>query len=37
MYYLRVGDKAMAEKEKGLAAVLSWGGKVDQLKDEPKS
>jgi tetratricopeptide (TPR) repeat protein len=37
MYYLRAGDKAMAEKEKGLAAVLSWGGKVDQLKDEPKS
>ncbi len=31
MYYMRAGDKAAAEKEKGLATVLSWGGKVDQL------
>ncbi len=37
MYYMRAGDKAMAEKEKGLATVLSWGGKTDQLTDEPKS
>jgi len=37
MYYMRAGDKALAEKEKGLATVLSWGGKVDQLKDPPKS
>jgi tetratricopeptide (TPR) repeat protein len=31
MYYLKAGDKAMAEKEKGLATVLSWGGNVDKL------
>lgn len=31
MYYMKAGDKAMAEKEKGLATVLSWGGKVDKL------
>ena len=31
MYYMKAGDKAMAEKEKGLATVLSWGGKVDEL------
>ena len=31
MYYLKAGDKAAAEKEKGLATVLSWGGKVDKL------
>ncbi len=37
MYYMRAGDKAMAEKEKGLATVLSWGGKIDQLGDKPKS
>lgn len=37
MYYMRAGDKVMAEKEKGLATVLSWGGKIDHLKDEPKS
>jgi len=37
MYYMRAGDKAMAEKEKGLATVLSWGGKVDQLKEPPKN
>jgi tetratricopeptide (TPR) repeat protein len=36
MYYMRAGDKPMAEKEKGLATVLSWGGKVDQLNGEPK-
>jgi len=36
MYYMRAGDKAMAEKEKGLATVLSWGGKVDQIKEPPK-
>jgi Tfp pilus assembly protein PilF len=36
MYYMRAGDKAMAEKEKGLATVLSWGGKVNQLNDGPK-
>jgi tetratricopeptide (TPR) repeat protein len=35
MYYMRAGDKALAEKEKGLATVLSWGGKVDKL-DEPE-
>jgi len=27
----------MAEKETGLATVLSWGGKTEQLKDAPKS
>jgi tetratricopeptide (TPR) repeat protein len=32
MYYMKAGDKAMAEKEKGLATVLSWGGKVDNLE-----
>jgi tetratricopeptide (TPR) repeat protein len=32
MYYMKAGDKAMAEKEKGLATVLSWGGKTDNLK-----
>jgi len=37
MYYMRAGDKALAEKEKGLATVLSWGGKIDQLKEPPKS
>jgi Flp pilus assembly protein TadD len=37
MYYMRAGDKALAEKEKGLATVLSWGGKVDQIKEPPKS
>lgn len=31
MYYMKAGDKAMAEKEKGLATVLSWGGKTDKL------
>ena len=31
MYYMKAGDKAMAEKEKGLATVLSWGGKIDKL------
>ena len=31
MYYMKAGDKARAEKEKGLATVLSWGGKVDSL------
>jgi tetratricopeptide (TPR) repeat protein len=36
MYYMRAGDKALAEKEKGLATVLSWGGKVDQIQDPPK-
>ena len=36
MYYMRAGDKAMAEKEKGLATVLSWGGKIDQLDNPPK-
>ena len=36
MYYMRAGDKAMAEKEKGLATVLSCGGRVDQLKGPPK-
>jgi tetratricopeptide (TPR) repeat protein len=36
MYYMRAGDKAMAEKEKGLATVLSWGGRVDQIQDPPK-
>jgi tetratricopeptide (TPR) repeat protein len=36
MYYMRAGDKAMAEKEKGLATVLSWGGKVDQIQNPPK-
>jgi tetratricopeptide (TPR) repeat protein len=32
MYYMKAGDKAAAEKEKGLATVLSWGGKVDNLE-----
>ena len=32
MYYMKAGDKAAAEKEKGLATVLSWGGKVDKLE-----
>jgi tetratricopeptide (TPR) repeat protein len=36
MYYMKAGDKAMAEKEKGLATVLSWGGKTDNLRDPPK-
>jgi Flp pilus assembly protein TadD len=36
MYYMKAGDKAAAEKEKGLATVLSWGGKVDQLTDPGK-
>jgi tetratricopeptide (TPR) repeat protein len=36
MYYMRAGDKALAEKEKGLATVLSWGGRVDQMQDPPK-
>ena len=36
MYYMKAGDKAMAEKEKGLATVLSWGGKTDNLQDPPK-
>jgi Tfp pilus assembly protein PilF len=31
MYYMKAGDKAMAEKEKGFATVLSWGGKLDNL------
>jgi len=31
MYYMRAGDKAAAEREKGLATVLSWGGKVEKL------
>jgi Flp pilus assembly protein TadD len=34
MYYMRAGDKAAAEREKGLATVLSWGGKADQLMKE---
>ena len=34
MYYLKAGDKAAAEKEKGLATVLSWGGKADKLMEE---
>ena len=36
MYYMKAGDKATAEKEKGLATVLSWGGKIDHLKEPPK-
>jgi tetratricopeptide (TPR) repeat protein len=36
MYYMKAGDKALAEKEKGLATVLSWGGKTDKLQDPPK-
>lgn len=35
MYYMKAGDKAAAEKEKGLATVLSWGGKIDQLDKPP--
>jgi Flp pilus assembly protein TadD len=36
MYYLKAGDKAAAEREKGLATVLSWGGKAEHLmKDDP--
>jgi Tfp pilus assembly protein PilF len=35
MYYMKAGDKAAAEKEKGLATVLSWGGKVDGLQEPP--
>ena len=37
MYYMKAGDKLMAEKEKGLATVLSWGGKAEHLmkEDEP--
>ena len=31
MYYMKAGDKAMDEKEKGFATVLSWGGKIDNL------
>lgn len=34
MYYMKAGDKAAAEREKGLATVLSWGGKADQLMKE---
>ena len=34
MYYMRAGDKAAAEREKGLATVLSWGGKADKLMQE---
>lgn len=34
MYYMKAGDKAMAEKEKGLATVLSWGGKAEHLMKE---
>src|SRR5947209_4591058 len=34
MYYMRAGDKAAAEKEKGLATVLSWGGKAEHLMKE---
>jgi Tfp pilus assembly protein PilF len=34
MYYMKAGDKALAEKEKGLATVLSWGGKVDGSKGD---
>ena len=37
MYYMKAGDKALAEKEKGLATVLSWGGKVDKLDKPEKS
>jgi Flp pilus assembly protein TadD len=37
MYYMKAGDKARAEKEKGLATVLSWGGKVDKLDKPAKS
>jgi tetratricopeptide (TPR) repeat protein len=32
MYYMKAGDKAMAEKEKGLATVISWGGKTENLE-----
>ena len=35
MYYMKAGDKAMAEAEKGKATVLSWGGRVDNL-DKPE-
>lgn len=35
MYYLKAGDKAAAEREKGLATVLSWGGRVEHLMKEP--
>ena len=35
MYYLKAGDKAMAEAEKGKATIISWGGKVDNL-DQPE-
>jgi Flp pilus assembly protein TadD len=31
MYYMKAGDKEAAEREKGKATVLSWGGKVDKL------
>lgn len=34
MYYMKAGDKLMAEKEKGLATVLSWGGKAEHLMKE---
>ena len=34
MYYMKAGDKAAAEREKGLATVLSWGGKADKLMQE---
>jgi tetratricopeptide (TPR) repeat protein len=37
MYFMKAGDKAEAEKEKGLATVLSWGGKVDKLQEPPKT
>jgi Flp pilus assembly protein TadD len=37
MYYLKAGNKELAEKEKGLATVISWGGKVDQMQGpDPK-
>ena len=37
MYYMKIGDRAKAEAEKGKATVLSWGGKVDHLGEEPPS
>jgi Flp pilus assembly protein TadD len=34
MYHMKAGDKAAAEKEKGYATILGWGGKVDHLVKE---
>jgi Flp pilus assembly protein TadD len=34
MYYMKAGDKIAAEREKGFATVLQWGGKVDKLMQE---